>query len=259
MRRSLLVSALENVAYNHRFSSRQAVFEVGRVYLPEKGDGRLPLEERRLSILLSGPRRPGSVHPDVNGSELFDFFDLKGMLETLLVRLGIEAKDVEYTAKQGQSGFTATCAEVRLKGAAQGVLGEIHPLVLKAFDIPPEARVYALDLAITPLIKPTWRLQPMKPISSYQPVVEDLAFVIGEEVSAAEVARAISQGGGTQLTRVELFDIYRGSSIPEGKKSLAFQLTFESPDGPLSESRVQDLRNKIIRRVSGAVGGALRE
>jgi phenylalanyl-tRNA synthetase beta chain len=259
MRRSMLVSALENAAHNYRYTQRLANFEIGRVYLPEKGNGRLPLEERRLSILLTGRRRPASVHPDPAGAEPFDFFDVKGLLETLFARLGLANKDVEYGAKEGAPTFAAACAEIRIAGAVQGVLGEIHPLVLQAFDLPTSARVYVADLAIAPLVKPGWRLQPMKPISIYQPVIEDLAFVVGEEVTSAQVQNAIRQAGGSLLANVELFDIYRGQSIPAGHKSLAYQLTYESQEGNLSEARVQDLRNRIIRRVSSAVGGSLRE
>ena len=91
MRRSLLVSALENVEYNYRYTQRLALFELGRVYLPEKGTGERPYEEPRLSILLTGPRRPSSIYPDPAGAEPFDFFDLKGILETLLDRLGFAA------------------------------------------------------------------------------------------------------------------------------------------------------------------------
>ncbi len=259
MRRSMLVSALENAAYNYRYAQRLANFEIGRVYLPEKGNGKLPLEERRLSILLTGRRRPASVHPDPAGAELFDFFDVKGVLETLFARLGLANNGMEYVAKNGAPTFASACAEIRIHGAVQGVLGEIHPLVLQAFDLPTSARVYVADLAIAPLVKPGWRLQPMKPISVYQPVVEDLAFVVGEEITSAEVQNAIRQAGGSLLANVELFDIYRGQSVPAGHKSLAYQLTYESQEGNLSESRVQDLRNRIIRRVSTAVGGSLRE
>ncbi|HEX6108727.1 MAG TPA: phenylalanine--tRNA ligase subunit beta, partial [Ktedonobacteraceae bacterium] len=74
MRRSLLVSALENLAYNYRYTERMAVFEIGRVYLPEKGDGVRPYEDNRLSLLLTGPRRQSSVHPDPAGAQQFDFF-----------------------------------------------------------------------------------------------------------------------------------------------------------------------------------------
>jgi phenylalanyl-tRNA synthetase beta chain len=259
MRRSLLVSALENAAYNYRYSQRLASFELGRVYLPEKGDGKLPLEERRLSLLLTGRRRPASVHPDPAGAENFDFFDVKGILEELFARLGVANNGVEYVAKQDHPIFAGTSAEIRFQGAVQGVIGEVHPLILQAFDIPSEARVYVADLAVAPLVKSGWSLQPMKPISVYQPVIEDLAFVVKEEVTAAEVQTAIRQAGGSLLSGIELFDIYRGQPVPEGHKSLAYKLTYESLEGNLSESRVQDLRNRIIRRVASVTGGALRE
>src|SRR5579883_182673 len=117
MRRSMLVSALENAAYNYRYAQRLATFEIGRVYLPEKGNGKLPLEERRLSILLTGRRRPASVHSDPAGAELFDFFDVKGVLETLFARLGLANNDTEYVAKDGAPTFAAACAEIRMHGA----------------------------------------------------------------------------------------------------------------------------------------------
>ncbi len=120
-------------------------------------------------------------------------------------------------------------------------------------------RVYAAEIEIKPLIKPSWRLQPIKPISAYTPVVEDLAFVVSEEVTAAQVLEAIRKGGGTLLTKVELFDIYRGQPIPPGHKSLAYQLTYESLERPLTDAQIVDVRNRIIRRVAEAVGGVLRE
>ncbi len=99
----------------------------------------------------------------------------------------------------------------------------------------------------------------MKPISNYPPVVEDLAFVVSEEVTAAQLLEAIRKGGGSLLSKVELFDIYRGEPIPPGHKSLAYNLTYESIEKPLTETQVVDIRNRIIRRVAEAVGGKLRE
>lgn len=259
MRRSMLVSALENAAYNYRYTPRLATFELGRVYLPEKGTGKLPLEVRRLSILLAGLRRPASVYADPSGAEPFDFFDLKGVLETLFARFGFTNSDVEYVARTDHPTLTNVCAEIKLHGAVQGILGEIHPGVLLAYDLPASTRVYVADLAVDALVKSGWRLQPMKPISDYQSVVEDLAFVVGEEVTSGEILSAIRKAGGNLLTKVELFDIYRGQSIPSGHKSLAYQLTYESQEGNLAVSRVQDLRNRIIRRVTESVGASLRE
>jgi phenylalanyl-tRNA synthetase beta chain len=112
---------------------------------------------------------------------------------------------------------------------------------------------------ISPLIKPSWQLQPMTPISNYPPVVEDLAFIVADEVPAAQILDAIFKGGGSLLTKVDLFDIYRGPQIPAGQKSLAYNLTYESTEKPLTEKQIVDTRNRIIRRVAESVGGKLRE
>ncbi len=259
MRRSLLVSALENLAYNYRYTQRFAIFEIGKVYLPEEGDGVRPYEDSRLSLLLTGPRRESSVHPDPAGAENFDFFDLKGILETVLQRLDFSDDEVEFVALRNNPTFGPTSAQLKINGQVEGVLGELDPQVLLDFDLPATNRVYVAEIEIKPLIKASWRLQPVKPFSNYQPVVEDLAFVVPEEVTAAQLLDVIRKGGGPLLSKVELFDIYRGHPIPPGHKSLAYKLTYESLDRPLTDSQVVDIRNRIIRRVGEAVGGRLRE
>jgi phenylalanyl-tRNA synthetase beta chain len=260
MRRSMQVSALENLAYNYRYTSRYAIFEVGKVYWPEQSDesGR-PDEDPRLCILLTGPRRPVSLYPDPAGAEHFDFFDLKGIIETLLQRMGFAASDIDYQAVRDIQTYTMNCATIRLQGESLGIMGEIDPQVLLDFDIPTTSRVYTAEMHIRPLIKPSWQLQPMRPISNYPPVMEDLAFVVAEEVPAAQVQDAIRKAGGTLLSNVELFDIYRGPQIAAGYKSLAYKLTYESLDEPLRDAQVAAARNRIIRRVGEAVGGTLRE
>src|SRR6266567_2929276 len=258
MRRDMLVSALENLAYNYRYTQRYPIFEIGRVYWPENGDGVRPQEDSRLCILLTGPRRPSSLYQDPAGAENFDFFDLKGIIETLLQRLGFTDRDVEFVPEHNPA-YTSTCAWIKLQGGSLGIMGEVDPQVLHNFDLPAEVRVYAAQMHINPLVKPGWQLQPVATISNFQPVVEDLAFVVSEEVTAAKLLEAIRKGGGTLLTRVELFDIYRGQQIPPGYKSLSYNLTYESIEKPLTENQVVDIRNRIIRRVAESVGGKLRE
>jgi phenylalanyl-tRNA synthetase beta chain len=258
MRRDMLVSALENLTYNYRYTQRYPVFEIGRVYWPENGDGVRPLEDTRLCILLAGPRRPSSLYPDPAGAENFDFFDLKGIIETLLQRLDFTDRDVEYVPEQNPA-YTSTCAWIKLQGGSLGIMGEVDPQVLHNFDLPAEVRVFAAQMHINSLVKPGWQLQPVTSISNYQPVVEDLAFIVAEEVPAAQVLDDIRRGGGSLLTKAELFDIYRGPQIPTGHKSLAYNLTYESTEKPLTEKQVVDIRNRIIRRVSESVGGKLRE
>jgi phenylalanyl-tRNA synthetase beta chain len=258
MRRDMLVSALENLAYNYRYAQRYPIFEIGRVYLPENGDGVRPQEDSRLCILLTGLRRPFSLYSDPAGAENFDFFDLKGIIETLLQRLGFTVKDIEYIPEHNPA-YNSTCAWIKLHGGSLGIMGEVDPQVLLNFDLPPEVRVFAAQMHINPLVKPGWQLQPVTPISNYPPVVEDLAFVVAEDVAAAQVLDAIRKGGGSLLTKVELFDIYRGPQIPPEHKSLAYNLTYESAEKPLTENQVVDIRNRIIRRVAESVGGKLRE
>ncbi len=259
MRRSLLVSALENLAYNFRYTERMAVFEIGHVYLPEKGDGVRPKEDNRLSLLLTGPRRQSSVHADPAGAQHFDFFDLKGILETLLLRIGISDNELDFEAVQNNPTFGPACAQLKINGKVEGILGELDPRVLLEFDLPTTVRVYVAEMEIKPLIKPSWRIQPIRPISNYPPVVEDLAFVVSEEVTASQVLEAIRKGGGSVLSKIELFDVYRGQPIPQGHKSLAYQLTYESLEAPLKENQVVAIRNRIIRHVAESVGGTLRE
>jgi phenylalanyl-tRNA synthetase beta chain len=259
MRRSLLVTALENLAYNYRFTQRLALFEIGRVYLPEEGKDIRPKEDRRISLLLTGPRRVSNIQNASEATQDFDFFDLKGIVETLLHRLGLNDDEFEFVAQREHRTFTQVCANLKIHGEVQGVLGELHPEVQIGFDVPGSARVYAAEIRIDPLIQPGWRIHPMEPISNYPPIVEDLAFVVPEEITAAQVLEAIRKAGGTLLTRIELFDIYRGQPISTGHKSLAFRLTYENPEAPLKESQVVAIRNRIIQRVKDSVGGTLRE
>ena len=158
MRRDMLVSALENLAYNYRYTQCYPVFEIGRVYWPENGDGVRPQEDPRLCILLTGPRRPPSLYPDPAGAENFDFFDLKGIIETLLQRLDFTDRDVEFVPERNPA-YTATCAWIKLQGGSLGIMGEVDPQVLLNFEIPAGVRVYAAQMHIKPLIRPSEKLE----------------------------------------------------------------------------------------------------
>lgn len=257
MRRSLIVSALENLARNLRHTTRLATFEVGRVYLPENGNGVLPEEDRRICITLTGPRRTTSFYADPGGNEELDFFDLKGVVEALIQRLGFSADRTAYRARPDTGVFGPRCAELFVNDQSVGLLGEIHPQVRAAFEISAN-RVNVAELRLAPLLKSHWELQPMQPISSYPPVVEDLAFEVSEEVTAQQVQQAIRQGGDERLAVVELFDIYRGEPLPVGHKSMAYRLTYQSLQRSLNEKEVGHLRQRIIKTVENATGGKLR-
>ncbi|HLW02802.1 MAG TPA: phenylalanine--tRNA ligase subunit beta [Ktedonobacterales bacterium] len=257
MRRSLMVSALENLEFNSRYTTRLATFEVGRVYLPERGDGVLPLEDRRVSILLSGPRREVGFHADPVGAEPVDFFDIKGVVEALLERMGVAPEEVEFAPWPNKLPFGPNCAELKIRGKVEGILGVVDARVRQAFDVP-AAPICLVEIRVEPLIKPSWSLEVMKPISAYPLVVEDLAFVVAEAVPAQQVVEAIRAAGNGLLTDVELFDLYRGQPIPAGQKSLAYKLTYQSLEKSLTDDEVAAVRNRIIGQVAESVGGTLR-
>jgi phenylalanyl-tRNA synthetase beta chain len=263
MRRSLLASALDNLARNARLAPRHASFEIGRIYHPEAGDGVLPREDRRFSVILSGPRQPASFYTaGENGAGSgadteFDFFDLKGIVETAVQRLGWKAAALEFHARPDTETFGPRCAEVTLDGASLGLIGEVHPRVRAAFDLPP-GRVVAGELRVAPLVRPHFTVDPMRPISPYPAVIEDLAFVVDEEVTVRRVEDTIRKVGGYLLADAELFDVYRGPNLPPERKSLAFRLTYQGMERLLNEREVAALRQRIAKAVEQETGGKLR-
>jgi phenylalanyl-tRNA synthetase beta chain len=283
MRRNLIVSALENLAFNLRYADRLTVFEIGRVYRPqpstgapasiEEQDKQLPDEDSRLCIALRGARSLHQSFPSTGlsytDSDLFDFFDLKGIVETLLERLGFSQENSLFRAfpdsgpndDRSDAQFGPRCALISLLDQDLGVVGELHPSVRSAFGLGNE-RVVLAELNLAPLVRPSWQISQMAPISVYPPVVEDLAFVVPEDVTQRRLLDAIVDGGGrnrdSMLTAVELFDIYRGEPLPVGHKSLAYRVTYQSMAHSLKEKEVNRLRQRIIRTVERATGGKLR-
>ena len=179
------------------------------------------------------------------------------MVEVLLERLGFKSDAIEWRAQPESDSFGPRCTELLVNGKNAGLLGEIHPRVRAAFDLP-AVRINIAELRLEPLIRPTWQLTPMRPISSMPPVVEDLAFVVSEEIMLRQLEAAIRAAGGDLLVDLELFDLYRGEPLAAGHKSLAFRLTYQSQDANLRDADVVKLRERIVRRVERETGGKLR-
>jgi phenylalanyl-tRNA synthetase beta chain len=252
MRRSLLSTALEIAAANLRFGDRVEIFEIGKVFLLEPGE-ELPEEPRHLSIVMAGPRDERHWLA-TDGPEL-DFFDLKGVVETLLERLHVDG--VAYQPAEHPTFQPGRTARLVVGGADVGVLGEIHPLVREDFDLPAR-RVAAAELDLEVLLAqapPTWFVEPISP---YPAVLQDLAVVVDEEMPAATVQALIAETGGFLLKQVQLFDVYRGDPVPAGKKSLAYALTFQAPDKTLREAVVAKQVQRIVGRLAAELGAELR-
>jgi phenylalanyl-tRNA synthetase beta chain len=250
MRHHLLDNALETAAANLRFQDRVEIFEVGKVFLLEPGQ-ELPEEPWRLSIVVTGFRDERHWLADDEGGGHLDFFDLKGIVETLLARLHIEGAIYEPGVHPTfQAGRTA---RLSVAGEDVGILGEIHPAVREAFDLPAQ-RVAAAELDLQALLAHVPEAWYVEPISPYPAVLQDLAVVVDEAVPAAAVREVIAKAGGFLLQDVQLFDVYRGEPIPPGQKSLAYALTFQAPDKTLRDEIAARQVERIVARLRQELG-----
>ncbi len=262
MRRSLLPGLLRTARNNLRFLERVALFEVGRVHYrlatPNPAAGETGVAEpRRVAMVLAGPRQ-GRWFEATDRSAL-DYFDLKGIVEAFLERLALLDK-AQWERGAHPSFHPGRCARVTVEGQEIGYLGELHPLVCEAFDLPVQP-VVALEWDLEALLDAARAAEGGKHvgmISAYPPVHEDLALIVDAGTPALDVQRAILQAGLPLVTRALLFDIYQGPQVGEGKKSLAFALTYQSPGKALDESDVEKLRMRIIKVVEKQLGAKVR-
>ena len=252
LRQTLLNTTLETVARNLRFVDRVAIFEIARVYLPVEGE-LLPEEPRRLSIALSGPREPRSW---LSGEEeQFDFYDLKGVIETLCDRLGIS--NVQFFPVDQPTFHPGRVAGVALEDRQIGVLGEVHPTVRDQFELPEQA-VCLLEVDLESVLAAAQPTGEFTEISRMPALKLDLAVIVGEDVPADQTEALIQQAGGKLLTATVLFDVYRGEQIGEGKKSLAYSLTFQASDRTLTTEEAIERRERIVKRLKQELGATIR-
>lgn len=250
LRRSLLSSVLDALERNVRLRQGLALFEIGPVFEP--GSDELPEEVAQLAIAMSGTR--GETAWDVKESPLMDFYDLKGRVELLLA--GLRLSDASYAPTDTLPYLhPGKAAEVQVKGKTVGVFGELHPLVKDRYEFEEAPVLVAeFDLASLRALRSGYEVEIVPEVP---PVLEDIALILDEDVPAAQVEALIRQTGGTVLTDVRLFDVYRGEQIGFGKKSLAYSLTYQA-EKTLTDKQAAAIRNKIVRRLERELGAKLR-
>jgi phenylalanyl-tRNA synthetase beta chain len=252
LRKTLLASMLEIGEHNAKVVDRLAFFELGEVFLPQESDD-LPVEPRRISILLSGPRSLPTWQ-DTDHSSM-DFFDMKGLISDLFDQLHLA--NIHFKPTEHPSFHPGKCASVNYQGIQIGIMGEIHPLVKEKYEFQ-EFPVIAAELdaeSIQPLVPDLYNLDP---VPVFPPVLEDLAVVVDENITAEQVSDLIKEIGGETVAEVTLFDVYRGGQAGSGKKSLAFSLTYQKPDRTLTDEEVAQIRKKIINQLEQRLDAHLR-
>jgi phenylalanyl-tRNA synthetase, beta subunit, non-spirochete bacterial len=255
LRHNVLASVLEAAERNSRLRARLALFEIGPVFLtPESAD--LPDEEQHIAIVLAGMRTlPGWQSSD---SGLLDFYDIKGVISTLFD--GLRIPQVHFEQAGHPSYHPGKCAKVMSGERQIGVLGELHPQVRRQFDWPASfrAEIMTADIDLAALLQLIPALFQTEPVPTLPPVLEDLAIVVDENIPADRVADIIRQSGGKVVTEVHLFDVYRDEKIGTGKKSLAYNLTYQAVNKTFSDKDVAGMRARIVRRLEQELNAVLR-
>jgi phenylalanyl-tRNA synthetase beta chain len=243
---------LEVMAHNARVRDRLWFFEIGPVYLPA-GPGVLPAEPRRLGIGMAGPTVPVSWADHAPAHT--DFFVLKGVVEALFEGLHLQA--ARFQPADHPTFVPGRTALVTLGAQTLGFLGEIHPAVRRGFDLP-AASVCLAELDLEALSHVVLPVSALTPVPRFPPALQDIALVVDDAVSAADLAAAIRDAGGALLAEARLFDVYRGGQLPAGKKSVAFSLAFQAVDRTLTDAEVQAEKARILEAVSQRLGARLR-
>ena len=241
-----LLSALASVVRHPPRSA--ALFEVGRVYVPRAGD--LPEEREMAMLALAGPRVRSALARDGGA---YDFYDAKGVIELLLARLGVHAT---FERADDPLLHPGRAARAVVDGAAVALVGELHPSARARFDVDaPIVAVAELDVGVLARRVPRER-HSFVPFPRYPAAERDLAFVADASVPAAALHALIA--GHSLVAGASLFDLFEGSPLPEGQRSLAFRIELQSAEGTLEAEQINDAVRAIVEQVERETGARLR-
>ena len=261
LRLTLLSNLLETLQENSKYNtSGLRFFEVGRRYLPAEEVTVQPDERRTVGIALSGPAEI-SWHADMMRPA--DFYDLKGVVESLLERLNI--RQYRFTPTQHPTFHPGRCAMLELPRVSEageqtyspvGVLGEVHPLVQQRYDLPARAYLCEIDLELLYAAVPVSIAY--QQVSRHQALTRDLALVVDQDVPAQAIKDTIVAHGSELLRSAELFDVYTGDPIPAGKKNLTYSLVYQATDRTLKDAEANSLQDNLVRVLHEKFGASLR-
>ena len=256
MRRSMLPGLLRSVEYNISHGEKNiALYEIGRVFFGHEHKSQ-PDEPRFVCGVMSGAwddDQWNRKYPKLN------FFDAKGVVQELLKALRITKVRYKVADQEEYGWLQPGCAaEIYAHGGELiGWVGNIHPEVLQNFEV--EQDVVAFELSVEALLRLAKRELPYQEVPTLPGVSIDLAIVVDEDVTAETVEQRIQSAGGKLLADVRLFDVFRDKQrVGEGKKSLAFSLTYRAADHTLTSDEVEKAHDRLVKKVMRAVNGEVR-
>lgn len=258
LRGSLLPGMIDIAVYNrNRKQDNLALFEIGSVFLTDEEKlTKQPRELPVLSLLLTGERAEKRWNAP---AEKVDFFDLKGALESLFAYLGLDGRIV-YEADQPQGFHPGRSASIYLHGAEGklrvGSLGQLHPELQREADLDD---TYAAELLLEPLYRYAGETVVYRELPRYPAMQRDIAVVVGAEVEAGALIASIRDTAGELLESVQVFDVFTGSKLGEGKKSVALSLVYRHKERTLTDEEVTAVHDLVVARLSQTFAAELRK
>ena len=241
MRTIALPSMMDILSRNYNYHNKAVkLYEIAKIYLPVEGQ-KLPEEPKMLLLGTYGANET--------------FFTLKGELEAVFA--GMRLKKASYCAvKDNPSYHPGRCAKVTIDGIDVGYIGQVHPLVAKNYGI--DVDVYVAEISFTKLLQCQLPDATYTPLPKYPSVSRDLSLICDEAVTVAQIEDTITAAAGKLLRNVRLFDIYRGTGVPEGKKSMAFSMELRADDRTLTDTDSEAVVSKVLTALKEKLDATLR-
>lgn len=240
MRTTSVASMLSALSYNYNHQNASAkLFEIATIYIPTQ-KGQLPNEPEILTLGMYGN---------------VDFFDLKGVCEALFKNMNIS--NVSYVADtENPTYHPGRCAKVLINDVVIGTIGEIHPDVLKNFDI--EEKAYVAEISLEKVFKAINDDIKFKALPKFPSVTRDIAMLVDKSTPVGDIEAVIKKASGALLENISLFDVYEGAQIPDGKKSVAYNISYRANDRSLTNEEINKIFTKIVKDLEYKLGAQLR-
>lgn len=240
MRTTTIPSMLEVLARNYNHKNKDVcLFELGTVYIAKE----LPLtalpKEKKIITL--------------GGYGSMDFYDLKGAVEEMFEYMGVRGYSFD-SAKANPIYHPGKSADVYINRKKVGTIGEVHPDVAENYDI---SETYVGEIELDAVLANAGSEIKYKQLSRFPAVTRDIAMLVDDSVKVAEIETVIRKAGGNLLEELNLFDVYKGSQIPEGKKSVAYSAVYRA-DKTLKEEEINKIFNKTVKSLEHVLGAVLR-
>jgi phenylalanyl-tRNA synthetase beta chain len=211
----------------------------------------LPVEKQMLVGAITGKRNPVAWN---QSREMVDFFDLKGVVETLFEDLGITG--YSFVPAEHHSLHPGKTAAIYAGDKEVGIIGEVHPSVQEAFGL--SKPIYLFELSVEELVELAQMVPGYHSLPKYPAVTRDLALLVDVSVSSATVVGTVRKFGGELLQDVTLFDVYTGEQVPAGKKSMALALVYQAADRTLTDKEIDEKQKSILDGLSSELQAQIR-